>query len=335
MEKKYTQQDLDIFFSTFKELPNSINLEKIHQLINTPNAGVKLSVKSSFKPFKFIIMASTFIIGLTSLIVLLMPNTFISKSDKQNKEIGQKGVQINRVYSANDEIRIIETQTNKTIKPLSKFTANQEITLKNNTDTVKTELVSSERVVKSHKTKETEYQQVYKITNTQNSNSNSIKNETSNIIKAIKLLELSTLELQNIGFIINKNSIQIITKSSAGKWRINLSKQVQGVYALRFHKTKKGKPKLIFLSNNKGKQMIKWKSFGDNSKKMENEYFESKIQELIPVILKQTNYPEILNEDQVFWFEPSHELFESLPSRITLKLKPEYEYITKTEVEEK
>jgi hypothetical protein len=69
MTQKYTQQNIDQFFSRFKELPISYSIEKVHQLINDPNAKATHSPKQFFKPFKFklFIMTSALIIGLSAL----------------------------------------------------------------------------------------------------------------------------------------------------------------------------------------------------------------------------------------------------------------------------
>ena len=89
MKEKYTQQNLDQFFNQFRALPNSYNLEKLHKLINDPSLKPKNSIKLKYKSFKFIIMTSAIIIGLTSIIIWLTPNTNINKAYEQDLKIKQ------------------------------------------------------------------------------------------------------------------------------------------------------------------------------------------------------------------------------------------------------
>jgi hypothetical protein len=84
MKKNYTHENIDRFYQQFNQLPEYFELEKVHQLINNPDAKAKLSGKTFFKPFKFIFMTTIFITGLTSLILWLSPT---QKDNSLQKEI--------------------------------------------------------------------------------------------------------------------------------------------------------------------------------------------------------------------------------------------------------
>jgi hypothetical protein len=73
MEKSFTQTDIDKFFSDFRNLSNPYKIEKVHQLLNNPNARARYRVKLNYKPFNFIIMTSAVIIGLSALIIWSNP----------------------------------------------------------------------------------------------------------------------------------------------------------------------------------------------------------------------------------------------------------------------
>jgi hypothetical protein len=80
MKNKYTERDISLFYERFKHLPEYFEIEEVQQLINNPNAKATHLVKLSYKPLKFIIMTSAFILGLSILMLWL---TF----DKKNKNI--------------------------------------------------------------------------------------------------------------------------------------------------------------------------------------------------------------------------------------------------------
>jgi len=73
MKKEYTNENINQFFKQFKELSMSYKLEKVHQLIENPNAMATHRVKFNFKPLKFIIMTSLLITGLSVLMLWMTP----------------------------------------------------------------------------------------------------------------------------------------------------------------------------------------------------------------------------------------------------------------------
>lgn len=68
MKKSYTQQDIEKILGDFRSLRNPYNIEKVHQLLNNPDAKARHSVKLNSKPFNFIIMTSVIVIGLSALL---------------------------------------------------------------------------------------------------------------------------------------------------------------------------------------------------------------------------------------------------------------------------
>jgi hypothetical protein len=73
MKEIYTHQTLNQFFEEYKNLPNLYKIEKVHQLLNNPNAKATHKVDSHFKHLKLIIMTSAFIIGVLSILLWLTP----------------------------------------------------------------------------------------------------------------------------------------------------------------------------------------------------------------------------------------------------------------------
>lgn len=66
MERSYTHHDIEKFLNDFRKLSNQYKIEKVHLLLNNPDARARYSVKPNHKPFNFIFMTSAFIIGLSA-----------------------------------------------------------------------------------------------------------------------------------------------------------------------------------------------------------------------------------------------------------------------------
>jgi len=106
MNKRYTDIDINLFYERFKLLPEYFELERVHQLINNPDAKATHSVKIKFKPLKFIIMTSAFIVGVTAVIISLT-----LEKTKQD-QVSMNSIQIETVKtSPNNEIDQNEIQT--------------------------------------------------------------------------------------------------------------------------------------------------------------------------------------------------------------------------------
>lgn len=73
MENIYTEQNITKFFEGFKSLQNSYKIEKVHQLLNNPDAKATHRVTHHFKHLKLIIMTSAFIIGAATLFIWFTP----------------------------------------------------------------------------------------------------------------------------------------------------------------------------------------------------------------------------------------------------------------------
>lgn len=123
MRKKYTQHDIDQFFSLYKELPDSYKLERVHQLINNPDAKAMHTVKLNHKPFKSIIMTSTIFTGAIALLCWLAPIKTANTSNQQdiNQEQNMSRVSLSTIPAAKPEVdmnkntNINQLQTDTTI----------------------------------------------------------------------------------------------------------------------------------------------------------------------------------------------------------------------------
>jgi hypothetical protein len=109
MEKSFTHQDIDRFFNNFRNLSNEYNLEKVHQLLNNPNARARYKVKLNHKPFNFIIMTGVIIAGLSALLYWSSPQEANSDELYSFKKPGM----ITKVAIASDPASGTTTALNK------------------------------------------------------------------------------------------------------------------------------------------------------------------------------------------------------------------------------
>ena len=140
-------------------------------------------------------------------------------------------------------------------------------------------------------------------------------NQPDSNFQGIHFIELKKDEYLKLGFDIQSDKIQIKANGFGG-WNIFLSKKSWGCESPGLFEWKEPKIKLVFLSDIKGLQRIKWSVLGDDKDKFDNEYFFSKIPYLVPIVMRQKAFPDALTEDHIFWFEPTESLFNALPERI-------------------
>ena len=122
MEGRYTQQDIDQFFSQFKKLSMSYELIKVHQLINNPNAKAKHLVKFNHKPFKLIIMTGTLILAISAIILWLTPedsNKTFNKTKKSPISI-EYSKQEEKIENHNS---VVKEENSKSVKPKTSLLA--------------------------------------------------------------------------------------------------------------------------------------------------------------------------------------------------------------------
>ena len=153
------------------------------------------------------------------------------------------------------------------------------------------------------------------------------ENPSAELIEKLSMIELSNKELNELGFEIRESRINYSTP--ALEILLNIRGKSLNVRSLKEQNLRKNsKISLIFLTNEYGEQNLRWVTKNEKVDKLQGKYFEEKIQHLVPVLLKKSVYPDILSEDQIFWFEPSEALFAALPSDIGNQLRQEYKLIT-------
>ncbi len=130
MRKQYTDSDLTKYFERWKQMPNDYGIEKVHQIINNPEAKARLKGKSFFKPLNLIIMTTIFVTAITAISI------WFSNSQAVPEQSVLKTVtpEVQGTYTPNavqstvapDKIsmhgKITKTKVNKTSYPVLKST---------------------------------------------------------------------------------------------------------------------------------------------------------------------------------------------------------------------
>ena len=481
MKKKYSQEDIDQFFGNFKELPEYYDLEKVHQLINNPDAKATQTGNNYFKPYKFLIMTSTIIAVVASLllwpdepfqtkekdITKTPPVSNIEKEDNQKKgnpippeavekveesflikkepkrevssanlkakaQAKEKTTQKGKVSpllenpelnndslsarkrsswpadTAIDGTQFLITLTDEELERLGFILDETGIYYHNkygdqktfynswreNNNTASMSSIGDEMSKENKKSNPSSFN-FYPVSLTdafyleQKRNNHLrlmddtlapvilkskqhrfddddriiwfiitesflsalperyhhlrlpfgkvaelkrmypaidiVKYEEKSGLDNIRFIELTERELIPIGFELKEDGL--LYKDA----KINLE-FISGGASVSFNSDEKGPGTsniiLSFLSNDYGRQMLKWRSTGEDTEKSKTSYFFDKTQILVPIVIRQSSYPQILQEDQVFWFEPSEALFAALPNEIGSQLKQEYNYLT-------
>ena len=113
MKRQYTEQEINLFFTRFKQLPEYFEIEKVHQLINNPDAKATRRINLKFKPFKFMIMTSLFIVGISSLLIWFAPNKIAEYGDYEHSNNVKSANQTQQIVSNAREINIDKKKTNR------------------------------------------------------------------------------------------------------------------------------------------------------------------------------------------------------------------------------
>jgi hypothetical protein len=167
-----------------------------------------------------------------------------------------------------------------------------------------------------------------------------VKFEPKKIIDRIRLVELTEHHLKNLGFSFEDSVISFqsdISNTTSIDYSVGLHINSVAVSTINdLGEEINNGVVLHYVSDSLGKQNLRWYSSKLPSEEKTLEKFLEHNQILVPIILKQKDYPQYLEKDLIFWFEPSLELFSKLPPAIGRQLEKEYRfYMAETEEERK
>ena len=147
------------------------------------------------------------------------------------------------------------------------------------------------------------------------------------LIKSAEFLSLDRKTLESIGFRFSAEGVRYSENTKMGSLEVYTNSQADGV-TLNLDTTLTPTPfRLIFLSDQLGYQRVKWTFSEPARKKFKLNYFKNLHELLVPIRLEVKDYPEILAEDRIFWFELTDALLNVLPESIRSQLEKEYNYI--------
>jgi hypothetical protein len=277
MSKEYTHQDINQFFEHFKKLPSSYELDKVHQLINSPNAKATHRTKFNYKSLKFIIMTSAFIVGVTTLLFMFMPDKQIdTRSFKRHLSVKSESVDESRsatIDNSNKEITVYHQQSKKSIIK------------KNNTKNGKPIQVTKENILYEHPI--TEKPVIFNDT---------IKSCTwpvdTTIDKNTLFIYLTNNELVKLGVYLYTDSMYYCHQRADSTYYVS-------AYNTKWNKSLCNNFKFSMVDNSD--ILCTTHRWGDS--------FYNKIDTLLPVVIN------ISDETKILWFTPHTDIFKALPSR--------------------
>ncbi|MBN1925750.1 MAG: T9SS type A sorting domain-containing protein [Prolixibacteraceae bacterium] len=319
MSKEYSQQHITLFFEQFRKLENSFTIEKVHLIINNPNARARYKVKN-VKPINLIIM--TFLISISIVLALL----FSSPGSKQENRAKQANQTIEKDIAVLEENGIQTDVSELGNNEQKEFEAEQEPDITNTLNPVldknEPEVTKKEKSVLS-----------------------------DNVIDGSKfILELTNEELEKLGFQINHYAIYYRNSFRNMKIFYLSTHQNGGFYVMQDstrHKMNDYYPLQIdTISQNATIKLvntialgkvhppkIKWDDIvyskseysfyplfntyqsGEIEKIKDDLNFEEMADTLIPIVILSSQFDLENKRDQFFWFLTNDDFYTSLPER--------------------
>jgi hypothetical protein len=328
MSKEYSQQQITRFFQQFKQLESSITIEKVHQIINNPNAMARYRVKH-VKPLKIIIM--TFLISLSAVLAF-----WFSAPDTQKNINPEQDLPVNK-----QEVAITENRDQSDVKASDvKMATATEINQDENVNPTESVDNSAQQPV-VEKQKELV--------------------QTDSVIDGSRfILELTNEELAKLGFQINHYSVYYRNHNKDQKV-FYLATHKNGLFSVRgegvFFNMKDYYPLQIdtipeFVSikqlriiergqgikpqdriRNDVEYQSTYNSFypyfcgnqqGEVEKLAADLNFDEVADTLMPVVIKYSQLDLEKKQDQFFWFYTNNEFYSTLPERYSW-VKEEFE----------
>lgn len=311
MKKKFTQQDINLFFSLFKELPQTYKLEQVHQLINNPDAKAMHSVKLNHKPLKFIIMTSTFITVAIILLCWLTPTKDPDIANQQANKHAQNGSRVS--LSSDHKEEITEPEESQDWQPGIPAGVTHA-SMEKNTNRVKNEISIS--LVKP---------EVNRINNTIDKQ---LPVDTT-IDGHEFIVSLSDAELQRLGFFLDET----------GLYYKNNFRGRKVCFHSRWESNSGEITNIVPFENNRNRK-VEWSAFdfypvitstiSFTANEVKQHDFYSMNDTLLPVLIKnsQLKYQIEKSKNLIIWFKVSDQLFGKLPQHY-LHLQAVYEKISK------
>lgn len=303
MKRKYTHDDISKFIQKFKLLENSFTLDKVHLLLNNPNAKATHKLHKYSKHLKFIITIGIMLAGFLTLFLLLSPNNNLETNSSKEILIVKNDVTEKKEYIPSSEI-ITPDKTKKatghnSIKTIPVTIDSSEMNEIQINDAIIDELEPLKHI---------------KIEN--NVNFSEVESQNCNwpldtiIDKSTLLVELTDQELAEIGIIKSRY------KTDNEKYRYAIyydNLTPNGIPASSNHQSQyipvEKKVQTHFDFYRVTNTTIDYEPY------FQAEVFYTSLDTLVPIILRIGDSTTMNQPDEIFWFNPHESLFKKLPSR--------------------
>ena len=147
------------------------------------------------------------------------------------------------------------------------------------------------------------------------------------LIRVAQYVSLDQLTLEKIGFKFSEDRIVYTQHQNNCKIEILLKYNSKSTHLTSGPKTNLTNDyNLIFLSDTIGYQSVKW-DCDSLLDKFTMAYFKNRNETLIPIEIKKEDYPNVLNNNLIFWFEPTVALRNKIPGQLGKQIRKEYKYL--------
>jgi len=273
---KYTDQDISLFYKRFKQLPEYFELERVHQLINNPNAKATHRVSFNYKPFKLITMTSAFIIVTSALLLWLSP-----KKSEDNRVTSEK--QPAQIESSHRNLKAkSDIQSREKVVSFNK----NESKINHSGMSKGTSLIPGKEIIISDT----------KINPVTGKNKSLVRNLAwpcdTTIDRETMLVKLTPQELLNIGIIVKNGKSHYHNKTPLGYYDMEVTSLPE---------------KERIITNN---DFYAWafSSLSCDEFTLGGPQFYETIDTLVPIVVES-------QKREIYWFTPTKSLFNKLPDR--------------------
>jgi len=353
------ENKIDSYFERVKQNPPLISTEKVHQIINSPEALARLKGKP-YNLLKFTIMT-------TILAVILSTFLFwMGNKAEDSRPIGNGLSNHKIVESPNASLKTNPPQT-ASIKPSQKSNSpdsgiQESVSAKNKPEElneVRSENADEETTQQKGQASSVDVQQNQDNLNKLIAERNQIlKNQKSTnsakipkiaypkqILDSTLSISLTKRQLEDFGFVSTDSTLELFFSTEDRNMASVISEKTTWlcIDVDGYNKDERKLNKLINHSHNQesnkniipmmitdklGQGWLKLFFPEEKLKQLFSSRFNKDYRTLIPVIVKRNTFKSQPTKDFIYWFLPTDEFFNRLPQAVSRGLLAEYNYVT-------
>lgn len=367
------ENKIDSYFERVKQNPPLITTEKVHQIINSPKATARPKGKP-YNLLKFTIMTTIFAVilstflfwtgnkaedsrpvsaGFSNQMIVELPNTTPKTNQTQTASLNpslntnslESGIK-ESVSTSSEPEELNEVRSENTdIEATQQKGEVSSIDVQQNQDNLNKLIAERNQILKNQKSNNSA--KISKIA------------YPKQILDSTLFIDLSRKELENIGFVSKKNSIELRCLFNESKI-FTIYKDSSLIFGLEFDDVPQPKKNSdnpsskinmeavqinvetkrsdsgrynegifpMLVTDEKGKTLLKVSLPESELKALFSKDFSRDFKTLLPVVMRKNIFGDLPKEDVIYWFLPTDQFFNRLPQEVSKGLLTEYNYVT-------